>query len=339
MTEKTRRIFMIAYEGCQILDVTGPMQMFAGANDELETPNYDLRLAAPSEGPLATSSGLQLVASHALSDIDPAKLGPNDTVLLSGGDPGLRTMLEDGDIARFAHAAHLQGSRIASICTGTFFLAAAGLIDHRRAATHWASVDRLRKFRPAVNVDPEALFINDGNIWSSAGVTAGIDLALALIETDHNRALALAVAQRHVIFRIRPGGQSQFSSELAAQTAGDVRLRKLAEEISQKPDSDWRADILASEIGVSPRSLTRLFRRELNASPSEFVERIRIDQARRALLETDARIETVAHRCGFGSLRRMDRAFARNISATPSEFRARFRSNRTPTHNQQGSAP
>jgi len=330
---------MIAYEGCQILDVTGPMQMFAGANDELPSPNYDLNLVAPERGPFATSSGMQLVADLALSDMGAANLDSSDTVLLSGGDPGLQAMLETGDIARFARAAHAQGSRIASICTGTFFLAAAGLIDGRRAATHWASVDRLREFRPSVAVDPEALFINDGNIWSSAGVTAGIDLALALIDADHSRAVALAVAQRHVVFRIRPGGQSQFSSELAAQTAGDPRLRKLAEQISERPDRDWCTELLASEIGVSLRSLTRLFRRELNASPSEFVERIRIDQARRALLETDARIETVAHRCGFGSLRRMDRAFARNISATPSEFRARFRSSPLPAHAQQGSTP
>lgn len=337
MTKKPRRIFMIAYEGCQILDVTGPMQMFAGANDELDSPNYVLKLVAPSEGPFTTSSGLNLVANHALSNIDETDLTSNDTVLVSGGDPGLPAMLEAGDIARFVRAAHFQGARIASICTGTFFLAAAGLIDNKRAATHWASVDRLRRFRPAVDVDPEALFINDGNIWSSAGVTAGIDLALALIDADHNRAVALAVAQRHVVYRIRPGGQSQFSSELAAQTAGDPRLRKLAEQISQRPDRNWRSEFLASEIGVSLRSLTRLFRRELNASPSEFVERIRIDQARRALLETDARIETVAHRCGFGSLRRMDRAFARNISATPSEFRARFRPNGKPAHTQQGS--
>jgi transcriptional regulator GlxA family with amidase domain len=212
-----------------------------------------------------------------------------------------------------------------SVCTGTFFLAAAGLLDGRRAATHWRYVERLRQFRPQVDVDPEAIYLRDGNVWTSAGVTAGIDLALALIEADFGRTIALAVARRHVVFRIRPGGQGQFSPELAAQGIRHHRLSKLAENIAEGPQEDWRTDTLAAEAGVSPRSLSRLFRKELNASPSQFVERVRIDQARRALLETEAKIENVAIRCGFGSLRRMDRAFSRAISATPTEFRARFK--------------
>ena len=212
-----------------------------------------------------------------------------------------------------------------SVCTGAFFLAAAGLLDGRRAATHWRYVESFRRFRPQVGVDPEAIYLRDGNVWTSAGVTAGIDLALALIEADFGRSIALAVARRHVVFRIRPGGQGQFSPELAAQGIRDQRLSKLAEKIAEEPQEDWRTDTLAAEAGVSLRSLSRLFRKELNASPSEFVERVRIDQARRALLETEAQIESVAIRCGFGSLRRMDRAFSRAISATPTEFRARFK--------------
>ena len=188
-----------------------------------------------------------------------------------------------------------------------------------------AHVERLRQFRPQVDVDPEAIYLRDGNVWTSAGVTAGIDLALALIEADFGRAIALAVARRHVVFRIRPGGQGQFSPELAAQGIRHHRLSKLAEKIAEGPHENWRTDTLAAEAGVSPRSLSRLFRKELNASPSQFVERVRIDQARRALLETEAQIENVAIRCGFGSLRRMDRAFSRAISATPTEFRARFK--------------
>jgi transcriptional regulator GlxA family with amidase domain len=167
--------------------------------------------------------------------------------------------------------------------------------------------------------------MSDGNVWTSAGVTAGIDLALALIEADFGRIVSLAVARQHVVFPIRPGGQSQFAPEFAAGTVRDRRLARLAERIAHAPCDDWRADQLAETAGVSPRSLSRLFRRELNTSPVEFVERVRIDRARRALLETGAQIESIAIECGFGSLRRMDRAFARTIAQKPSDFRARFK--------------
>ena len=211
------------------------------------------------------------------------------------------------------------------MCSGAFFLAAAGVLDGRRAATHWRAVEALRRFRPEVDVDADAIYVRDGNVWTSAGVTAGIDLALALLEADRGRDIALSVARAHVVFRIRPGGQSQFSVPLDAGGIRDRRLARLAERIEQRPRDDWRTDMLATEAGVSLRSLSRLFRKELNASPSAFVERIRIDRARRALLETNAPVETIAIDCGFGSLRRMDRAFTRVIATTPTEFRSRFK--------------
>jgi transcriptional regulator GlxA family with amidase domain len=322
---KPRRILMLAFPDCQMLDVTGPLQMFAGVNDELRRQAYELVIAAPKRGPFKTSSGISLVADLAIADVSPARLRTSDTLIAAGGDDGVRRALDSGEIAALIKAVSRRGSRIVSVCTGAFLLAAAGVLDGRRAATHWRAAERLRRFRPQVDVDPEAIYLRDGNVWTSAGVTAGIDLALALIEVDFGRAIALAVARRHVVFRIRPGGQGQFSPELAAQGIRDLRLAKLAEKIAEGPQEDWRTDTLATQAGVSLRSLSRLFRKELNTSPSEFVERVRIDQARRALLETDAQIERVAIRCGFGSLRRMDRAFARAISATPTEFRARFK--------------
>ncbi|MGH6660548.1 MAG: GlxA family transcriptional regulator [Rhodospirillales bacterium] len=328
---RPQRIVMLAYPDSQILDVTGPMQMFAGVNEELNRSAYALLIAAPKRGPFKTSSGLRLVADLAVADINPAILRRTDTLIAAGGNLGLRSALEGGEITALIKDAYKCGLRIASVCTGAFFLAAAGVLDGRRAATHWRAVTRLREFRPQVDVDPEAIHVRDGNVWTSAGVTAGIDLALAMVEADHGRAVALAVARRHVVFRIRPGGQSQFSPELAAQSARDDRLVNLAEKIATEPAQNWQTDALATEAGMSLRSLHRLFRKELNTSPSEFVERVRIDQARRALLETDAAIETVAVRCGFGSLRRMDRAFARVISATPTEFRARFRATGVPS--------
>jgi transcriptional regulator GlxA family with amidase domain len=206
-------------------------------------------------------------------------------------------------------------------------LAAAGALDGRRAATHWSEVDALKSFRPAVLVDGDAIHIEDGDIWTSAGVTAGMDLALAMIEADLGRKIALAVARRHVVFRIRPGGQSQFSAELAAQSASNGKLQKLAEKVTAHPRADWRTDVLAAEMGVSQRSLSRLFRAGLNISPADFVERVRIDLARRRLLDSNENVESVAIACGFGSLRRMDRAFARTIAASPTEFRSRFKTN------------
>src|SRR5436190_10485888 len=254
---RPRRILLLAFPNGQLLDIAGPLQMFAGANDEQSR----------------------------------------------------------------------QVSRIASVCSGTFFLAAAGVLDGRRAATHWSEVDALKRFRPSVLVDGDAIHVEDGGIWTSAGVTAGMDLALAMIEVDLGREIALAIARRHVVFCIRPGGQSQFSAELAAQSAGNPKLQKLAERVTTHPRADWRIDVLAVEAGVSQRSLSRLFRAGLNLSPADFVERVRIDVARRRLLETDDHVETIALACGFGSLRRMDRAFARTMAASPKEYRSRFKTN------------
>jgi len=178
---------------------------------------------------------------------------------------------------------------------------------------------------PRVQVDGDAIHIRDGDVWTSAGVTAGIDLALAMIEADHGRDVSLALARRHVVFRIRPGGQCQFSTEMQAQFAADDRLAQLAEKIAAEPAADWRTESLAAEANVSIRTLTRLFRRSLDMSPAKFVERVRVDKARRALVETPSPVSSIAEACGFGTLRRMDRAFDRAVATTPSAFRARFK--------------
>jgi len=320
----TRRIFMLAFPDCQILDVVGPMQMFAGANVDLAMQAYSLALVAPASGPFKTSSGMRMVADLALADLAPETLGATDTIIVAGGDGGLPAVLALTELTEFVRAASRTDARIVSICSGAFFLAAAGVLDGRRAATHWRAVEKLRRFRPQIVVDPEAIFVRDGNVWTSAGVTAGLDLALAMIEADFGPDAALAVARRHVVFRTRPGGQGQFSPELALDGVHDPRLARLVELIAAEPRADWNTITLAHEAGLSLRSLNRLFRKELNTGPAEFVERVRIVQARHALLETGARIESIAHDCGFGSLRRMDRAFARTIDATPAEYRARF---------------
>jgi len=321
------RILLLAFPNGQLLDIAGPRQMFAGANDELSRQVYRTEIAAPQAGPFATSSGVRLVADISFAQITNKRLARIHTLITVGGEPGMRQELARGNVTDIVSRAIGRVSRIASVCTGTFFLAAAGALDGRRAATHWSEVEALRRFRPAVLVDGDAIHIEDRGIWTSAGVTAGMDLALAMIEADLGRKVALAIARRHVVFRIRPGGQSQFSAELAAQSADSPKLQKLAEKITTHPRADWRTDVLAAEAGVSRRSLSRLFRSGLNISPADFVERVRTDLARRRLLESNDNVETIAVACGFGSLRRMDRAFARAMSASPTDFRSRFKTN------------
>jgi transcriptional regulator GlxA family with amidase domain len=320
-------ILLLAFPNGQLLDITGPLQMFAGANDEVSRQVYRIEIAAPQAGPFATSSGVRLVADTSFAQITNRRLARIHTLITVGGSPGMREELARGNVTDIVSRAIGRVPRIASVCSGTFFLAAAGALDGRRAATHWSEVEALRRFRPTVLVDSDAIHIEDHGIWTSAGVTAGMDLALAMIEADLGRKVALAIARRHVVFRIRPGGQSQFSTELVAQSADNPKLQKLAEKITTNPRADWRIDALAAEAGVSRRSLSRLFRAGLNTSPADFVECVRTDLARRRLLETNANVETIAVTCGFGSLRRMDRAFARALSASPTEFRSRFKTN------------
>jgi transcriptional regulator GlxA family with amidase domain len=323
----SHRILLLAFPNGQLLDIAGPLQMFAGANDELARRHYRIDIAAPQAGPFATASGIRLVADVAYSQLTSRRLAATDTLITVGGEPGMREALARGTITGIVSRAIGRVARIASVCSGTFFLAAAGALDGRRAATHWSEVDALQRFRPAVRVEGDPIHVEDGGVWTSAGVTAGMDLALAMIEADLGRKVALAIARRHVVFRIRPGGQSQFSAELTAQSAGNPKVAKLAEKVTAQPRAGWHTDMLAAEAGVSQRSLSRLFRSDLNISPADFVERVRTDLARRRLLETDENVETIALACGFGSLRRMDRAFARTVAASPTEFRSRFRTN------------
>ncbi len=318
-------VTMLAFPGCQILDIAGPLQMLAGANVELGRPAYRLTIAAPDAGPFETSSGLWLIADIAFSALAGRIWNSDDTVMVAGGDGGIAAVPGLRGLIAVVRAASQTNARIVSICAGAFFLAAAGVLDGRRVATHWRAVEKLRAFRPAATVDAEALFVRDGNVWSSAGVTAGIDLALALIDADFGSEIALAVARRHVVFRTRPGGQGQFALGVTAREAvRDKRISQAMDAVIANPRADWRAEAMAAEAGLSSRSLSRLFQSVLGTSPAEFVDGVRIEAARRALLETAETVESIARDCGFGSRRQMDRAFGRAISATPSEYRARF---------------
>lgn len=320
-----RKVMMVGFRESQILDITGPMQILSGVNDVRPTgsPAYELTLIASMAGPLRTTSGLRLFADRAFADIEEAELAGLDTLMVAGGD-GIRQAMGDRTLIDFIGRAGRAARRVVSICSGTFLLAEAGLATGKRVATHWNSCDLLARYYPDLTVERDAIYVRDGNLWSSAGVTAGMDLALALVQEDWGRELALRIAQRHVMFLMRPGGQSQFSSHLIAQQRGNGRLGNLLKWIVDNPDADMRVERLAEKAAMSERSFARLFRRETGATPARFIERVRTDVARRLLEESTEPVEGIAATCGFGNAERMRRVFHRQLGTGPAAYRERF---------------
>jgi transcriptional regulator GlxA family with amidase domain len=326
--ERPARVVLVAFPGAQILDVTGPLEVFATASRELREQRgapdrsagaYEPELVATRRGRLRTSSGIELVAQRALCEVS----GTIDTLIVAGGE-GTRRALRDRELLAWLRRSAPRARRLASVCSGAFLLAEAGLLDGRRATTHWRSCDLLARHYPAVEVDPDPIFVRDGRIYTSAGVCAGMDLALALVEEDHGRELALAVARSLVLFLKRPGGQSQFSAQLTGQLAGQPPLQELQAWIVEHPGADLSVDRLAERVGMSPRNFARVFTREVGTTPARWVERARIEAARRSLEETDATIEQVARECGFGTADTLRRAFLRSLKVSPSDYRGRF---------------
>jgi len=321
------RIAMAVYPGVQVLDVTGPLEVFANANRRLDqagdrrAARYALEIAARAAGPVRTTSGIELVATRAFGDVR----GALDTLLVAGGD-GVADALRDRELVAFVRRRARHARRVASVCTGTFLLAEAGLLDGRRATTHWAACARLAARHPGVRVESDPIFVRDGKYWSSAGVCAGMDLALALVEQDHGRELALTVARHLVLFLKRPGGQSQFSAELAAQATEHDAIRGVQafarEHLARR--LDVRA--LAKRAAMSPRNFARVFAREVGETPARWIERARVEAARRLLEESAASVDEVAARCGFASTEVLRRAFLRRVRVSPAAYRGRFRS-------------
>jgi transcriptional regulator GlxA family with amidase domain len=318
---------MVAFPGAQILDITGPLEVFAQANRAVEAasgrpaPPYGVEIAAHAAGPLATSGGLRLVADHALRDVR----GSLDTLMVAGGE-GTAAALEDHALIGLLRRLAPRARRVASVCSGAFLLAEAGLLDGREAVTHWNVCERLAARYPRVTVLHDPIFVRDGNVWSSAGVCAGMDLALALVEEDHGQALALAVARWLVLFLKRPGGQSQFSVELRAQAVAHDGVRDVQSFAHRHPAADLTVPALAKRAGMSPRNFARVFQREVGETPARWVEQMRIDAARRALEASDAGVDAIASDCGFPSAEVMRRAFVRRLRVGPSAYRTRFRS-------------
>jgi transcriptional regulator GlxA family with amidase domain len=313
-----RRVVILAFPGVQTLDVTGPYEVFAAA-DSLAGGAYELEVVAASPDPIRTGSGLTIVPDRATGSVR----GPIDTLLIAGGT-GVLAAVEDERLVRWVRRCAGRSARVASVCTGAFMLARAGLLDGRRAATHWASADELARRHPAVRVDSDAVFVRDGDVWTSAGVTAGMDLALALVEEDLGRRVALEVARWLVVFVRRPGGQSQFSSHLRAQAAEREPLRELQEWMAAHLDADLSIPALAERACMSERNFARAFGREVGMTPAAYVEALRVDHARVRLETTGQKLEAVAADCGFGSVETMRRAFNRRLGVSPAGYRDRF---------------
>jgi transcriptional regulator GlxA family with amidase domain len=321
-----RQIVIVAYPGVQSLDVTGPLEVFSGADQLVAAAGgtsrgYQVRVVSCDGAPLRTSSGLTLVPHGAIAE-SRARI---DTLIVAGGY-GHERAVADRQLLDWIARTSATARRTASVCTGAFLLARAGLLDGRRATTHWASAAELQRRHPRVAVDPEPIFVRDGPIWTSAGVTAGMDLALALVEEDLDRDAALTIARHLVLFLRRPGNQSQFSATLVAQEPEREPLRETQRAVLERLAEDHCVEAMAARVHMSPRNFARAFRAETGITPARYVERVRLEAARRRLEDTGEPVAAIAADCGFGTAETMRRVFVRSLEVSPAEYRRRFQS-------------
>lgn len=321
--ERPHAVVMLGFPNAQILDIAGPLEVFARTSRWLiehgmrRTPAYTVELVAAEAGPLKMSNGLSMLATRSYRAVDEF-----DTLLVTGGI-GYEAVCHDHEACAWLRGVWSQARRAGSICTGALVLAAAGLIDGQRATTHWAYCGKLSELAPTCEVDPDAIYVRSGNIYTSAGVTTGIDMALALVEEDHGKSVALAVAQELVMFLRRPGGQAQFSRHLAAE-ARDDRFGQLELWILDHLDEDLAVPRLAEQCGMSERHFAREFAAEIGCTPGARVAELRVEAARRRLEQEPCSLKDVARQCGFGDEQSLRRAFRRALGVTPTEYREWF---------------
>jgi transcriptional regulator GlxA family with amidase domain len=326
-------VLFVVFDGVKMLDVTGPAEVFAEANRF--GANYRMAYVSPTGHDVATSIGARLPAGTA-AELGPPDSGPPDsgspdsrrgiartTLLVPGGDRLPHEPAGTG-LTELVLLLNSRAHRIASICTGAFVLAAAGLLDGRRATTHWLHADRLARAYPRISVHHDALYVKDGTIYTSAGVSSGIDLALALVESDHGAELAREVARSLVVYMQRPGGQSQFSAPLSWPSPALPGLRAVVDAVCTDPAADHSARSLAALAAVSPRHLARLFKAELDTTPTRFIEQVRLDAAK-SLLDAGHTVTDTSRLSGFGSDESLRRAFTNKFGLSPSYYRGRFR--------------
>ncbi|AYV30831.1 helix-turn-helix domain-containing protein [Streptomyces sp. CJ_13] len=313
-----RNVLVVLYDGVQSLDVTGPVEVFAALDHISGRSGYRIRTVSPGGTPVRTHSGLTLVPD---GDLEGARPGPGTTLLVPGGR---RTADFEPRLTGWLRAHGGGAERLVAVCTGALLLAEAGLLDGRRATTHWNACALMARDYPAVSVEPDPIYVRDGRVATSAGVTAGIDLALALVEEDHGRDVALLIARHLVVFLRRPGNQAQFSAQLAAQTARREPLRDVQQWITEHPGGDLSVAALAARARLSPRHFARAFQAETGVTPGRYVERVRVEHARRLLEDSADGITEIARTCGYGTPEAMRRAFVKTLGQPPAEYRRRF---------------
>ena len=315
-----RTIAILAMPGVQLLDVSGPLDVFAEANAQTGRDVYRLRVIASAPGDIRSSSGARLVPDAVIGHMRGETI---DTLLIAGSPNAAHVRLND-TVVNWLRRAAPEARRYGSVCSGAFFLAAAGLLDGKRVTTHWAVADALAQAYPSVSVEADAIHVRDGRLRTAAGVTAGLDLALALVEEDLGRDIAKRVASQLVMFFKRPGGQLQFSRKGEAAPSGRSALQQVQRFIAAHPADDHSVETLAARAGLSPRHFARLFRNEVGMTPAAWVENARVSAARR-LLETGRNApKQVAVQCGFANADTLRRSFAKHVGVTPAEYRRRY---------------
>jgi transcriptional regulator GlxA family with amidase domain len=318
MAPRSSTVVILAFDGVQLLDVTGPIEVFEAARER--GARYRVLVASPDGGDIVAGSRTRLGADCAFAEL-PQRI---DTLVVPGA-PDWRAIAADQQLVSTVADAARRTRRTASVCAGAFVLAAAGLLDGRRATTHWELAGDLARTYPQITMDADAIFVADGPIHTSAGITAGIDLCLALVEADHGAELARDVARHLVVFMQRPGGQAQFSARLDLATTTQSPLRQVLDDIVHDPTADHSLETLSERAGFSVRHLTRVFQRELGVTPGRYVESVRVEAAKARLQRSDEPLATIAHASGFGSDETLRRAFWRELSTTPAAYRERFR--------------
>lgn len=314
------RIGILAFPSVQLLDVVGPADVFAEAARQLGKPSaYAVQVIGTEPGVLRSSCGLRLSVDATVSSFR----GKLDTLLVAGS-PDVEALRSGRELHTWLQAQSRSVRRLGSVCTGAFVLAAAGLLNGRRVTTHWNEAAQLAAENPQVLLEPDAIYVKDANLYTSAGVTAGLDLALAMVEEDHGRELALRVARELVMFLKRPGGQSQFSAHLAAQTAEKSCIRQVQDHVLSHLKADLSVPRLATRARMSERNFARVFRDETGMTPAQFVEKARIDEARRQLEDSAVPLKRLAANVGYSNVDAFSRAFNRCLGVSPSEYRRQF---------------
>lgn len=315
------RIAILAIPGVQMLDVAGPMDVFSEVNNLLCEPDaYRMDIVGLTKEPITALNGTRFLPDLSISD----SLEGFDTLLIAGS-PGIREYEDNPQLIEWIVRESKHVRRVGSICTGAFILAHAGLLNDRRATTHWNSTARLADKFPRIRLEPNTIYVKDGTVYTTAGVSASMDLALALVEEDHGRSVALRIAKELILFLKRPGGQSQFSIHLDAQVADLGPIKDIHEWILENLAEDLSVENLAARLGMSARNFARMFKRQTDMTPGDYVEAARVEAARRLLEESDTPLKKVASLCGFADHSGLRRAFMRRVKVTPADYRHRFR--------------